>query len=80
MMRCRAADPADIERAILLGLTRDDSHAQSSRAEIERTLPDVEPLAVNEALERLHASGVLCLNGEKVCAATPASCLKGGEA
>jgi hypothetical protein len=57
-----------VERAIVLQLTRNDHSEQWCRAELERTLHDVEALAVNDALERLSALGVIDLDGEHATA------------
>jgi hypothetical protein len=68
MTRCPYTDPDGIERAILLQVLRDDHTERWSRAELETELHDIEPLAINDALERLKASAVVHLEGEQVCA------------
>ena len=52
------------ERAIVLQVLRDDCDERWSRAELEREIYDIEPLAINEALERLRDEGVVHLSGE----------------
>jgi hypothetical protein len=66
MMRAPHLDPDETERAIVLQVLRDDHAAQWSRAELETELHDIEPLAINDALERLKASAVVHLDGEHV--------------
>jgi hypothetical protein len=56
------------ERAVVLQVLRDDREERWSRAELEREIYDIEPLAVNEALERLCEEGILHLSGEFVWA------------
>jgi hypothetical protein len=56
------------ERAIVLQVLRDDRDERWSRAELEHEIYDIEPLAINEALERLREEGVVCLTGELVWA------------
>jgi NAD/NADP transhydrogenase alpha subunit len=56
------------ERAIVLQVLRDDRDERWSRAELEHEIYDIEPLMINEALERLSEEGVVCLAGEFVWA------------
>jgi hypothetical protein len=59
-------DSGRIERAVVLQLLRDDHADRWGRAELERELYDVEPLAIGDALERLKAESVVYLEGEQV--------------
>jgi hypothetical protein len=56
------------ERAIVLQVLRDDRDERWSRAELEREIYDIEPLALGDALERLRQEGVVHLSGELVWA------------
>jgi DNA-binding HxlR family transcriptional regulator len=56
------------ERAIVLQVLRDDHDERWSRAELEREIYDIEPLALGDALERLRQEGVVHLSGEQVWA------------
>jgi DNA-binding HxlR family transcriptional regulator len=56
------------ERAIILQVLRDDHDERWSRAELEREIYDIEPLALGDALERLCQEGVVHLTGEQVWA------------
>ncbi len=66
-----------VERAIVLQLTRNDHPEQWCRAELERTLHDVEALAVNDALERLSTLGIIDLDGEHATASESVRYLDG---
>ena len=55
-------------RAIVLQLL-DDDHPQS-RAELKRSLPELDPPAVDDALARLTAEGVVILKRERVRASS----------
>jgi hypothetical protein len=52
-------DEERIERAIVLQVLRDDHDERWARAELELEISDFPPLAVNEALARLDAEGVV---------------------
>lgn len=52
----------------MLQVLRDDHDERWSRAELEREIYDIEPLAIGEALERLRREGVVHLSGEMVWA------------
>lgn len=56
------------ERAIVLQVLRDDRPERWSRAELEREIFDIAPLAISDALERLREEGVVHLSGELVWA------------
>jgi hypothetical protein len=58
------------ERAIVSSLLRDDHPDRWSRAEIETEVSNIKPLAVSDALARLHAEGVIAIEGEEVQAST----------
>jgi hypothetical protein len=57
-----------IQRAIILQLLRDDHNHTWPRAELERKLADLTPLAVNDALTTLANLQVIRIEGENVCA------------
>lgn len=57
------------ERAVLLQVLRNDHDERWSRAELEREIYDISPLAIGEALERLCEAGLVHLSGELVWAA-----------
>ncbi len=59
-------DEAQVERAIVLQVLRDDHPERWTRAELEAEVSDFDPLIVNEALVRLEAEGVVILDGENV--------------
>ena len=61
-----ASDPAIVERSVVLEVLREDHEPWWSRAELEREIYDVEPAAINAALERLREMGVIELDGERV--------------
>jgi len=63
----RAGDDVRLERAIVLQLLRDDHPKNWSRAELASEM-DVEMAAVETALSRLHAEGVLRLENDEVSA------------
>lgn len=54
-----AADK-QLERAIVLQLLRDDHRERWSDKQIERALPDFKPEAIQRAIVRLEAGGVIC--------------------
>jgi len=57
------------QRAVVLQVLRDDHDARWSRAELEREIYDIEPLAISDALERLSQEGIVhLLTGELVLA------------
>jgi DNA-binding HxlR family transcriptional regulator len=56
------------ERAIVLQVLRDDHDERWSRAELEREIYDIEPMALSEAVERLCEEGVVQTLGQLVCA------------
>lgn len=58
----------EAQRAIILQVLRDDHDSRWSRAELEREIFDVAPLALGDALERLAEEGVVQLVGENVSA------------
>jgi hypothetical protein len=60
------------QRAAVLQVLRDDHAERWSRAELEREIYDIEPMAVSEALERLRQEGVVHLAGELVWASRAA--------
>ncbi|HEY7962465.1 MAG TPA: hypothetical protein VID29_11135 [Solirubrobacteraceae bacterium] len=62
----RLSDPGIAQRAIVLQALRDDHDEWWSRAELERVLYDVEPLALSDALAALQSEGVVQVNGELV--------------
>lgn len=49
------------QRAVVLQVLRDDHDAPWSRAELEREIYDIEPLAISDALERLSQEGIVHL-------------------
>lgn len=55
---------ARVERAVVLLLLRDDGPESWSHADIEIELGPYSPLAVNDALARLEAEGVVEVSGE----------------
>ncbi len=66
---CELKDDEIAERAIVLQVLRDDRDDERwVRAELEGEIYDIEPLAINEALERLREAGVVHLSGELVWA------------
>jgi hypothetical protein len=65
---CELEDDEIAERAIVLQVLRDDHEARWSRAELEREIYDIEPMAIGDALERLRREGVVHLSGELVWA------------
>jgi hypothetical protein len=64
----RLRDEEIAERAIVLQVLRDDHAERWSRAELEREIYDVEPLALGDALERLREEGVVEVRGEDLWA------------
>jgi len=56
------------ERAVVLQVLRDDHDERWSRAELEREIYDIEPLAISDAVERLRQEGVVHTTGELVWA------------
>jgi DNA-binding HxlR family transcriptional regulator len=58
--------PAVTQRAIVLQLLREDHDERWSRAEIERAIPDVDPLTISDALVALRENGAVHLSGELV--------------
>jgi DNA-binding HxlR family transcriptional regulator len=60
------SDQAIAERAIVFQVLRDDHPERWSRAELERAITTITPLAISDALEQLHAEGVVDLDGEQV--------------
>jgi DNA-binding HxlR family transcriptional regulator len=52
------------ERAVILQVLRNDRNERWSRTELEREIYDIEPLAISEALDRLHEEGIVHLAGE----------------
>jgi hypothetical protein len=65
-MQAKRSDPAAAERAVALQVLRDDHPEGWSRSELERAVSDIEPLAIDEALARLAAAGVVVLDGESI--------------
>jgi hypothetical protein len=49
-----------VERAIVLQLLRDDHRERWSDKQIERAIPDFKPEAIQRAIVRLEAGGVIC--------------------
>jgi hypothetical protein len=58
------------EQEIIVELLRsqEDGQARMARAELERQLPQVEPLVFNDALERLQQRDAVRLDGEQLAA------------
>jgi hypothetical protein len=75
----RTASGAELERAIVLQLLRDDRERMWSRAqlrgELEADRSEVGQDAVEEALRRLAGEGVLCLSEEAAWASRAARAL-----
>jgi hypothetical protein len=65
-MQAKRSDPAVAERAVALQVLRDDHPERWSRSELERTVSDIEPPAIDDALEHLAAAGVVVLDGESI--------------
>ena len=66
-----------LERFVVL-LVLDGDHAEVyARAEIERALSGVDPLAISDALACLEVEGVVVLDGEQVRASRCARYLDG---
>jgi DNA-binding HxlR family transcriptional regulator len=65
-MQAKRSDPAVAERAVALQVLRNDHPERWSRSELERAIPDIEPVMIDEALEHLAAAGVVVLDGESV--------------
>jgi hypothetical protein len=55
---------------VVLQLLRDDHALRWPRGELERELYDVDPKAIDVALERLREQGVVRAEGEQVWAST----------
>jgi hypothetical protein len=49
-----------LERAIVLQVLRDDHRERWSDKQIERAIPDFKPEAIQKAIVRLEAGGVIC--------------------
>jgi hypothetical protein len=56
-----------VERAIVLQVLREDHEERWCRTELGRELADFDRVALDEALVRLAADGVLHCSGEVVC-------------
>jgi predicted ArsR family transcriptional regulator len=67
----RAGDSARVERAVVLQLLRDDHRQHWSRAELADELGAEAP-AIEAALTRLHAEGVVRLDDDRI-SASPAT-------
>jgi DNA-binding HxlR family transcriptional regulator len=61
-----------VERAIVLQLLRDDHEERWTRTELTQEIPDFEPAALDNALDRLRHDGVLHRDGASVWAARAA--------
>lgn len=57
-MRTNRIDAEAAQRAVVIQLLRDDHAERWSRTEIERTLADMAPLVVDEAIGLLADAGV----------------------
>jgi hypothetical protein len=56
-------DPGMAQRAIVQQVLRNDHRERWSRQQLERTLADITPEAISDAIVRLEASGVIhCLD------------------
>jgi hypothetical protein len=56
------------ERVVVLELLRDDRDQRWTRAELKRELHDIDPAALDAALEHLWEMGVMCAEGDAVWA------------
>jgi hypothetical protein len=65
-MQAKSNDPTLVERAIVLQVLRNDHPERWTRAELERAVSDLDPLAVREGLAALAVEGVILLDGEDV--------------
>jgi len=81
----RIEDPGIIERGVVLEVLGDacgdpgEDHGaeRRARADLERELFDVEPVALGDALERLRDAGVIHVSGEEVWGSQCARYLNG---
>jgi hypothetical protein len=71
----RGSDDRRVEQVIVLQILRDDHDERWSRAELEVELDHIDALAINDALARLEAEGVVQLSGEAVSASRAIRCL-----
>jgi hypothetical protein len=61
--RRRITDPGMAQRAIVHQLLRTDHRERWSLKQLQRTLSDVEPATISDAIVRLEAGGVIyCLD------------------
>jgi hypothetical protein len=61
-------DDDQIEQEILIEILRSEEDKRWTRTELERALDHIEPLAISNALERLHERELLLVDGETVYA------------